>query len=495
MLDTQPRSLTELVPVEPFRRPNVVLVVLDCVAEWAIAELERLDGGLSLPSSLQGQLVRFSRSVSSGSWTLPSHASLLTGLAPWEHGVHGRGSWKLPEGVPTLAEGLGKTGYASACVSANGFLGPFSGLCRGFDETHVGSWSEILQRGGHRAQSPVQVKNGSESTAKGQSSGDPSEGAEFGALLRRFLLRNPGLLSSSARGVYKLAYPDEAFDLTVSSWVEPTLETWLRSVPADRPTFVTINYLDAHEPYYREDAVVRGGRARLRYAWTSQDQTDYLVHPRPPGDPGVQMLRQLYLGRVRYLVQRLGRLVDVLERVGRWEETLLLVTADHGQAFGTGGAMFHGLSIDDTVLRVPLWVRFPGGRSGGRALDAWTSSLDVAATIRACGSDGAGAEASPPPRSGERSVLAVSDGVTELATGARFPKATQDRLDHVLIAVYGEGGKVAYDACHDRVLSGTEGAPPVAGPAEGLEWARRVGKRMLGTKAPRSDHLAAWGYE
>lgn len=492
MLDTQPRPLTDLVPVEGYRRPNVVLVILDCAAQWAVDELERRGEGLPWPPSLRGQFVRFSRSVSSGSWTLPSHASLLTGLPPWEHGLHGRGAWKLPEKVPTLAQGLAQAGYASACISANGFLGPFSGLCRGFGETHVGSWSEILQRGGHRTESPLQVKAGEEEGAKG--SGDPSQGAEFGALLRRFLLRNPGLLSSSARGVYKLAYPEEAFDLTVSSWVEPTLKTWLGTIDRAKPAFVTINYLDAHEPYYRDDTI-RGARARWRYAWTSQDQTDYLVHPRPPADPTVEMLRQLYLGRVRFLVQRLGRLVDVLESSGRWEETLLLVTADHGQAFGAGGSMFHGLSIDDTVLRVPLWVRFPGGRSGGRTSEVWTSSLDVAATIGACGAKDGDTAARPPLDGAGRAVSSVSDGVTELATSARFPKETQERLDHVWVAVYRGSSKLAYDACHDRWEPPRDGSAVPAASSESAAWARDIGKRMLGAKAPRSDHLAAWGYE
>lgn len=493
MLDTQPRSLTELVPVEPFRRPNIVLVILDCVADWGVSELEKRDGGLPWPSPLRGQFVSFPRSVSSASWTLPSHASLFTGLPPWEHGVHGRSAWKLPESVPTLADALRPGGYASACISANGFLGPFSGLCRGFDETHVGSWSEILQRDPHRLRSPLSVRGDSE--AKAQGAVDPKENAEFGALLRRFLLRNPGLLNSSARGVYKLAYPREPFDLTVASWVEPTLETWLGSVKKERPVFVAINYLDAHEPYYREDALVRGRRARLRYAWTSQDQTDYMVHPRAPGDPGVEILRQLYLGRVRYLVQRLGRLVDLLERAGRWDDTLLIVTADHGQAFGTAGAMFHGLSIDDTVLRVPLWVRFPGGRSAGRTSDVWTSSLDVSATIRGCGLAGTGTEGGTAMRPEDRAVCGVSDGVAELATSARFPKATQERLDHVLVAVYDGSVKLSYDACHDRVLTGTDGNGSGSARGECTDWARQVGKKMLGAKAPRADHLAAWGYE
>lgn len=229
---------------------------------------------------------------------------------------------------------------------------------------------------------------------------------------------------------------------------------------------------------------------------TSQDQTDYLVHPRPSDAPAVEMLHQLYLGRVRYLMQRLGLLVEALEDAGRWEETLLLVTSDHGQAFGNGGSMFHGLSIDDSVLRVPLLVRFPSGAGGGRTSDVWTSALDVAETIRSCAMGGQEGEpqAAGPPR-GPRAVASVSDGVAELATSSRFPRATQERLDHVFVAVYSEGVKVGYDACHDRVLDG--GKPSTAGgtAGEAAAWAREIGQRMRGSKAPRSDRLAAWGYE
>lgn len=491
MIDTEPRSLTEFLPVGPVRRPNILLVILDCVGQAAISEISRGHEGLPLPPKLRGQFAQFSRSVSSGSWTLPSHASLLTGLPVWEHGVHGRAAWKLPAEVPTLAGALGREGYATACISANGFLGAFSGLCRGFDETHVGSWSEVLQRGGHRQRGPTHVKG--PDLPRDENPPSRSEGSEFGILLRRFLLRNPALLDGSARTVYKFAFPQEPFDLQVASWIEPTLRRWLGEVPKERPAFCTINYLDAHEPYYREESIVGTLRQRWKYAMTSQDQTDYLVHPRPSDAPSFEMLRQLYLGRARYLMQRLGLLVDALEDAGRWEETLLIVTADHGQAFGEGGSMFHGLSIDDSVLRVPLLVRFPHGAAAGQTTDVWTSGLDVAETIRSCalGSrDGETPNAAPSPRT--RAVSSVSDGVAELATSARFPKATQERLDHVLVAVYSDADKVSYDACHDRFLSG---AAPSGSAGDAVAWARKIGQRMQGSKAPRSDHLAAWGYE
>lgn len=488
MTDHQPRPLTELVQVEPFPRPNIVLVVLDCVSEAAISALRGDGTGPKFPQGLSAELVSFPRSVSASSWTLPSHASLLTALPPWEHGVHGRGSLRLGDGTPTLAEELRQSGYATACISSNGFLGPASGLTRGFQTSHIGGWSETVSRVGRRDTCPNQYDD----TTSSKEPETEEQGLELAAIIRRVLMRYPGYLDAPAKVLHRVAHPGQPFTFQVSPWVETSFRRWVSGVEPEKPLFCLINYLDAHEPYYYEGSAVRTHNGWLRYSRTSQDQTDYLVHPELTRAAPVKMLQELYLGRVRYLLQRLGRLIEVLKEANRWEDTLLIVTSDHGQAFGSSGAMFHGLSIDDSVARVPLWVRFPGGRSGGSVCETWTSALDVAETVRACARAGpTGLTSGGTGRSLPRSVSCISDGVVNLSVMARFPDETRARVDHVLVAIYTGDQKLHYDACHDRF----EGAVDTSGEnGDGADWAREIGSKMLKFNSPRVDHLAAWGY-
>lgn len=81
-----------------------------------------------------------------------------------------------------------------------------------------------------------------------------------------------------------------------------------------------------------------------------------------------------------------GRLRDRLAAAGRWADTALIVTADHGEALGEHGFVGHNDQVYDESLRIPLIVRWPGERSlggapGPRRVGALASLLDVAPTI------------------------------------------------------------------------------------------------------------------
>jgi hypothetical protein len=129
-----------------------LLVVLDTVRADALGSY-----GNSYPTSPQFDAIAeagglFEDITAPGSWTWPSHASLFTGLAPWEHGAHAASvdtgvSLKgeqlrvtpMREDVPTLAEQFGQTGYGTHAVAVNRLLGQPLGLTRGFDSVQIKS--------------------------------------------------------------------------------------------------------------------------------------------------------------------------------------------------------------------------------------------------------------------------------------------------------------------------------------------------------------------
>lgn len=129
-----------------------------------------------------------------------------------------------------------------------------------------------------------------------------------------------------------------------------TTDAFLRHLAAagDRPFFGWVHYLDPHAPYDGE-----GWAARTRYD-----------------------------GEVARVDVELGRLLAALEQAGRLEETLIVVVADHGEEFGDHGGEHHGQTLYEEVIRVPLFVRAPGGKVTGRVATPVTG-LDLGPTLLA----------------------------------------------------------------------------------------------------------------
>ena len=111
--------------------PHVILISIDTLRRDALAALSSEAGALPALDRLAAEGVRFANAFSSSSWTLPAHASLLTGLYPDKHGATDRRT-TLAEGVATLAETLAGRGYETVALTGTGFLQAKFGLGRGF---------------------------------------------------------------------------------------------------------------------------------------------------------------------------------------------------------------------------------------------------------------------------------------------------------------------------------------------------------------------------
>jgi arylsulfatase A-like enzyme len=140
---------------------------------------------------------------------------------------------------------------------------------------------------------------------------------------------------------------------------------WLDAGGTHAPFFLFLHFKDPHEPYvaHPPDGT---GYARLRV-------------PDPPAAMA-DTLRRAYDGEIAYLDEQLGRLVAGLERRGLYDGTLVVLTADHGEELHEHGGWWHGTTLYDEQLRVPLVVKPVRGVTG-RVVDELATSLDVAPTI------------------------------------------------------------------------------------------------------------------
>lgn len=273
--------------------PSILLVVLDTTRADAVSAYG--DGrAVTTPTTdrLAAAGLRYARAYSHAPWTLPSHATLFTGLTPTQHGVSWRSTW-APDALVTLAEALAAAGYETAGVSENPWVSAAFNMTQGF--------------------------------------------ARF-AVTTGFTLARDAPERSPDRAETVMAVGD-----------------WLRTRRADRPFFLFVNFLDAHLPYLVRNenpflpAGVTAGEARA----VSQDPSDYFCHAGSRGRD-LAILRGLYQGGVTAADAKLGAVLDLLGAAGLDRDLITIVTADHGEHFGEHGLVGHQFSVREPLLRVPL---------------------------------------------------------------------------------------------------------------------------------------------
>jgi arylsulfatase len=155
--------------------------------------------------------------------------------------------------------------------------------------------------------------------------------------------------------------------------------SWLETVDDDRPFFLWNHYMDPHGPYNPPADYVYADRKlsneeAQRFYQRAIDRPDEITE----GER--QLLIDSYDGEIRYLDEQLRVLFDVLNDRGLLEESLIFVTADHGDAFGEHGYYTHPRHLHEELLHVPLLVSLPGG-SGGETVTTPVSTLDIVPTV------------------------------------------------------------------------------------------------------------------
>jgi arylsulfatase A-like enzyme len=493
------------------RAPDVLVVVMDCVRASEFPGSSPDPVPMPFAERLRRECVVYPRAVSVAPWTLPSHASIFTGLYPWEHGCHGKGTLRLDPKVGRLASVLSRNGYSTASISANPIISPSYGLVDGFDYSAWGEWWEQVHRW---RRDPTHIRRSGDSA----SVGDPENLSARDKATRQLKLlmqRVPASLSLLSGIGHRIADPERRYVGNANPWIEPVLREWLMQQPASRPTYCFVNVLDAHEPYLLD---LTEARSLLEWWRSMRFGQDALAVLEPPSLPpeNMERMHELYRRAIAVIDARLERIVSIYREAGRWDDTLLVLTSDHGQGFGEHGMIWHGVSIEEEMLRVPLWAHFPQGEHAGELAQGWATPMDAAPTILRA----AGFTADVPLSGvalqdlvgGERpaALYAAGDGTEwNRPLMAHLPLQRQKDLNVFAIAGYLGSTKVAVDAVSGAVrgwdLSNGR-AMPLADADLGrpeleavIQGARRAAGALMNPSAPSvtedvDDRLRSWGY-
>jgi arylsulfatase A-like enzyme len=368
-------------------RPNILLIVMDTVRGDHLAI-----NGYHLPTTphlqaLARDSVVYTRAMSASDFTLTSHASLFTGMYPSWHGAYcqppeaayGR---RLDDSVPTLAELLARRGYSSVAVAANLYMRSEFGLARGFEVFEIPRPVPVLaDENWYLLRRPMR---------RALSYGFDT--AQFGRLYGRGEDMNRELLSLLARRAGQNA-----------------------------PFFAFLNYMDAHFPYAPPapfDTLFPGKNRRLTEEDLDAQQQAIAAGAPVPAGYRPHAVSQ-YDGGIAYLDAQIGKLVAWLKQQDAYDDTMIVVTSDHGEAFGERNHTGHANSPYQNLLHVGLLVKYPASAAVvAGVVDTPVSLVDVAPTVLAV------AGAPIPANIHGRSLLDASAAAQREFFSETFPCAT-----------------------------------------------------------------------
>ena len=366
---------------------NVVLIVVDTLRA---DHLGAYGGAPDTPhmDALAASGVRFERAYSPAPITGPSHASLFTSLPPRIHGVRNN-LQRLPAGHVTLGELLRGAWRRTAAFVSLGVIRAPSGLDQGFDE-----YFDEFPRDWWR-------------TAR-------ETNEQLVPWLER--VRAPFFLWAHYSDPHEpYASPDRVYPLvTVSGQAGWTLETVADgttvAVPltiaagADAAIVVSSGPGAAVRPIRLRDLGVQGGGADVDYVCASGCDgppggrpgaaAEIRVRNRGAAERDVTFrfapsestttlpeLRKRYAEEVEYVDRQLGDLLAALARGGRRDDTLIVLTADHGEGLGDHGYLGHVGALYEEQLLVPLILSWPGRLPAGVTVETPVSLLDLLPTV------------------------------------------------------------------------------------------------------------------
>lgn len=314
--------------------PNILLLVLDTVRSYSLSAYGYPKPTTPALEQLAAEGVRFDRAFATSGWTLPSHATMFTGRYADELRT-GPGQ-PMPDGIPTLAEAFRDAGYATGGFVAN---------------LAYTTWEHGVQRGFIRYEDyPV---------------------TPLTLLIASSLGRK---VFEAPKVRHFVGYVDDA-DRKNAAVVQDEFLDWLDDI-GDRPFFAFINYFDAHHPYlppapfntrFGPPLPPRYRPFPLRFRQLTAEQ--------------IPLADNVYHGAIAYADHEIAALMAELRRRGMLDNTVVIVTSDHGEHLGDHDLLSHGNSFYRQLLQVPLIVRYPAAFAAGTRVATPVSLRDLPVTM------------------------------------------------------------------------------------------------------------------
>lgn len=312
--------------------PNIIVIVVDTLRADHLSSYGYERETSPFMDGLAAEGVRFENAISPSSWTQPSHASMLTGRYTYEHQAETR---PLDDTYPTIGEVLQAQGYRTGAFSANTlFFTRRQGFGRGFlhFEDNYQSVSDAFLNS-----------------------------SLYGYLFDYYGLRK----ALNYEGVPTRRLAPE-INRSALQWIDQ----------GDQPFFVFINYFDVHDPYTPPEPYLS------KYGQTQGGLINGFIERYHPELTPEQLQSEIdaYDGSINYVDDQISALFAELESRGELENTIVIITADHGESLGEHGLLQHSASLYRQEIHVPLIV-WGAGVPSGIIVDTPVSTTSLPSTI------------------------------------------------------------------------------------------------------------------
>ena len=422
-------------PVAAASAPNILIVVVDTLRADHVSAYGYTRQTSPNIDRLAQEGVLFENAIAPAPWSLPSHVSLLTGRYQFEHGIGDVPAMSLSglrasamNGSESLAETLERRGYRTGAFSANRtYFSANLGFYKGF--SHFEDYYDSV------ADCFVRTLYGREFArvylARSDRSGPRRLIRWLGweSLLDK---DDEGAAPGGTQGVRKRALE-----------VNREMQRWLDSGPRERPFFAFLNYFDVHHRY--------GGPAGYHGPWSgAEKQVPRLGnHSRANDSASLGMtddkndndqLINAYDDGIKYDDDALGNLVQALDKRGVLNNTLVVVTSDHGESLGEHHIAYHGEALYREQVYVPLLFRFPGHVPEGVRVPGVVSNASIPATVLSVLKLAPVADFRRPALDGLWTSPAQNDNASALSEVAQiYPTAVEDLVSEKLVPTSMQG--------------------------------------------------------
>jgi len=367
----------------PSSKPNIIFLVLDTHRAERMSvygynkDLTPTLGRLAEESTV------FDWAIAPAPWTIPSHASMFTGLYPTVHQTN-QSYATLPEQIPTLAEILAQNGYETVGFCNNPLVGLLeNGLKRGFNHfyNYSGTFPDIATIG---PDASFLKKAHVYLTEQLQKISVPIE-RQFGQspLLLKLAMMPFFVPVWTRLGKFKGDTDRSLHDV----------RDYLRyhhSTKPDTPLFMFINMMETHLPYYPPPAAIdkwvpylkkdREARDFLQrfnlqtYRWVAP-----MIEPFTPMEH--QVLSDVYDAEMAYQDRQLHKVFRYLKRSGQLDNTMVVIISDHGESHGEHDFMGHAFVNYNEIVRVPFMIHYPEMFPANRRVEHEISARRIFHTI------------------------------------------------------------------------------------------------------------------
>ncbi|MBM3290578.1 MAG: sulfatase, partial [Candidatus Hydrogenedentes bacterium] len=286
--------------------------------------------------ALRADAVSFKHCFAQSSWTKASFATIFTGKYPETHGAYEKSAIVGGDNV-TFPEVLEKHGYYTQGYCNNPNIADTYNYGQGFVQ--------------YNYLSPRYVFFANQSAEK----------MVLYKVVRQVWSKIAGKISRGKINVKDFYQPAEVVTQSAVEWLDGAR-------PKDAPFFLFLHYMDPHDPYM--DHTTNGvGYARVRLG-TAMDPAEWK-----------EKLQRAYIGEIEYLDRYIGTLIEGLKQRGLYDDSLIVFTSDHGEEFHEHGGWWHGLSLYDEQIGIPLMFKLPQNQQAGIECNYLARHVDLGPTV------------------------------------------------------------------------------------------------------------------